>query len=162
MKVLVLNNDFTPITITDFSRGFKLVYKGKAEIIEHIESNPIITEQKVYKRPSVIRLLKYIVLPFVKIKPTRENIFRRDGMRCIYCNKEKTLTLDHVIPKSRGGKNTWENLVTCCMKCNVTKDSKTPEEAGMRMRHNPFKPGYLYFIKNISDPQKEWKTYLKN
>ena len=60
MKVLVLNNDFTPITITDFSRGFKLVYKGKAEIIEHIESNPIITEQKVYKRPSVIRLLKYI------------------------------------------------------------------------------------------------------
>jgi 5-methylcytosine-specific restriction endonuclease McrA len=160
MKVLVLNNDFTPISITDFSRGFKLVYKGKAEIVEHFEDSPVVTDKKIYKRPSVIRLLKYVVLPFKKMKPTRENIFRRDGMRCLYCNSEKNLTLDHVIPKSRGGGNTWENLATCCSRCNVTKDSKTPEEAGMAMRHKPFKPGYGYFIRNFSKELDVWKRYL--
>jgi 5-methylcytosine-specific restriction endonuclease McrA len=160
MKVLVLNNDFTPISVTDFARGFKLVYKGKAEILEHIEENPVVTDHKVYRRPTVIRLLKYVVLPFRKLKPTRGNIFRRDGMKCLYCNSEKNLTLDHVMPKSRGGNNTWENLATCCNKCNVTKDSKTPEEAGMKMRHRPFKPGYRYFIKNFSGVYDQWTTYL--
>jgi 5-methylcytosine-specific restriction endonuclease McrA len=160
MKVLVLNNDFTPISVTDFARGFKLVYKGKAEIVEHIEDSPVVTDKKVYQRPTVIRLLKYIVLPFKKLKATRENIFRRDGMKCIYCESTKNLTIDHVLPKSRGGLNTWENLATCCNRCNVTKGSRTPEEAEMKMIHKPFKPGYGYFIKNFSNSYEQWTTYL--
>ncbi len=160
MKVLVLNNDFTPVSVTDIARGFKLVYKGKAEVLEHDESNPIVTDQQVYKRPSVIRLLKYVVLPFKKLKPTRENIFRRDGLKCLYCDSTKNLTIDHVIPRSRGGGNTWENLATCCSKCNVTKGSKTPAEAEMKMRHKPFKPGYGYFIRNFSKGMDVWTSYL--
>jgi 5-methylcytosine-specific restriction endonuclease McrA len=162
MKVLVLNNDFTPISVTDFARGFKLVYKGKAEVLEHDEQNPIVTDQSTYKRPSVIRLLKYVVLPFKKLKPTRENIFKRDGMKCIYlgCESNKNLTLDHVIPRSRGGDNTWENLATCCSKCNGRKGDRTPEEAGMKMRQKPFKPGYGYFIRNFSKGIDVWTAYL--
>jgi len=162
MKVLVLNNDFTPVSVTDFARGFKLVYKGKAEVLEHDEDNPIITDHQVYKRPSVIRLLKYVVLPFKKLKPTRENIFRRDGLKCLYCDSNKNLTIDHVIPRSRGGGNTWENLATCCSRCNVKKGSKTPGEAEMPMRHKPFKPGYGYFIKNFSMAYDSWTVYLPN
>lgn len=160
MQVLVLNNDYSPISVTDIVRGFKLVFKGKAEIVEHDESNPIVTETRTYKRPSVIRLLKYVVLPFKKLAPTRENIFKRDGMRCLYCDTNKNLTIDHVIPRSRGGDNTWENLATCCSKCNSKKDNHTPEEAGMKMRHIPFKPGYAYFIKNIIKGKEIWSEYV--
>lgn len=160
MQVLVLNNDFTPVSVTNLVRGFNLVFKGKAEVVEHDEANPIITDSKTYKRPSVIRLLKYVVLPFKKLNPTRENIFRRDGMKCLYCESVKNLTLDHVLPRSRGGQNTWENLATCCAKCNNKKDNKTPEEAGMKLRCVPFKPGYGYFIRNMSNVYDQWTTYI--
>lgn len=160
MRVLVLNNDFTPISVTNLERGFKLVYKGKAEILEHDEENPIVTDQKVYKRPFVIRLLKYIVLPFKKLKPTRENIFKRDGNKCLYCENNKNLTIDHVIPRSRGGGNTWENLATCCSPCNVKKGDRTLEESGMKLIYSPFKPSYLYFIKNFSDRLDCWNSYI--
>lgn len=160
MKVLVLNNDYSPITVTDLIRGFKLVFKGKAEIVEHIEDNPIVTESQTYKRPSVIRLLKYVVLPYKKIKPSRDNIFRRDEMECVYCDSKKNLTIDHVLPRSRGGQNTWENLVTCCTKCNCKKGDRTPEEAGMKMRHIPFKPGYGYFIKKMVKNSDKWSDYI--
>lgn len=160
MKVLVLNNDYTPVSVTDIVRGFKLVYKGKAEIVEHDEDNPIVTEQKIYKRPSVIRLLTYVVLPFKKLSPSRDNIFRRDAHACVYCDSKKNLTIDHVMPRSRGGGNTWENLVTCCTKCNGKKGDRTPEESGMKMRRKPFKPGYIYFIKNFAKIYDQWTVYL--
>lgn len=160
MQVLVLNQDFTPVSVTDIFRGFKLVYKGKAEILEHDEMNPFITDEKVYKRPSVIRLLKYVMLPFKKIKPNRENLFKRDGNSCVYCDAKKNLTIDHVLPRSRGGDNTWENLVTCCIKCNGKKGDRTPEEADMKMRQAPFKPGYTYFMKNFAKVYDSWKIYL--
>lgn len=160
MKVLVLNNDFTPVSVTDFARGFKLVYKGKAEVLEHDEDNPIVTDQKIYKRPSVIRLLNYVLLPFRKMKPNRENIFKRDESKCLYCDSVKNLTIDHVIPRSRGGSNNWENLATCCAKCNCKKDNKTPDEAGMSMRYKPFKPGYGHFIRNLSKEIDSWRIYL--
>jgi 5-methylcytosine-specific restriction endonuclease McrA len=160
MQVLILNNDYTPVSVTDIARGFKLVYKGKAEIVEHDESNPIVTDQKVYKRPSVIRLLSYVVLPFKKLKPSRDNVFRRDAHMCVYCDSKKNLTIDHVLPRSRGGDNTWENLVTCCTKCNGKKGNRTPEEAGMKMRQKPFKPGYTYFMKNFAKVYDQWTVYL--
>ena len=160
MQVLVLNNDYTPVSVTDMVRGFKLVYKGKAEIVEHDETNPIVTDHKVYKRPSVIRLLNYVVLPFKKLKPTRDNIFRRDGHTCVYCESKKNLTIDHVMPRSRGGENTWENLATCCTKCNGKKGDRTPEEAGMKLLQKPFKPGYTYFMKNFAKVYDQWTVYL--
>jgi 5-methylcytosine-specific restriction endonuclease McrA len=160
MQVLVLNNDYTPISITDMIRGFKLVFKGKAEIVEHVQENPIVTDQKIYKRPSVIRLLKYIVLPFKKLNPSRDNIFKRDGFMCLYCNSKRDLTIDHILPKSRGGTNTWENMGTCCTKCNCSKGDRTPEEAGMKLRQIPFKPGYSYFMRNFAKVNENWMCYL--
>lgn len=160
MQVLVLNNDYTPVSVTNMVRGFKLVFKGKAEIIEHVEDDPIVTDQKTYRRPSVIRLLKYVILPFKKLKPSRDNIFRRDGNICLYCPSKNDLTIDHILPRSRGGANTWENLGTCCTKCNSKKGDKTPDEAGMKMRHRPFKPSYTYFMKNFAKVHEQWTMYL--
>lgn len=160
MKVLVLNMDYSPINITTLQRGFNLVFKGKAEVVSHANKKPIITERKSYRRPTVIRLLRYIYLPFKKVNLSRQNIFRRDDNKCIYCNSQKNLTLDHVTPKSRGGKNTWLNLVTCCGSCNVKKGDKSLKESGMIMRHKPFKPTYLYFIEKIQKVNNDWKPFV--
>ena len=160
MRILVLNMDYTPLNITTLQRGFKLVFKGKAEIVEHEENNPIQTDKRNFKRPTVIRLLRYIFLPFKKVHLSRQNVFKRDDHRCIYCGTNRDLTLDHVIPKSKGGGNTWENLVTCCGSCNVKKDDKTLEEVGLTMRHKPFRPTYLYFIEKIKNVNNDWKRYV--
>jgi len=160
-KVLVLNHDYTPLNITTLRRGFKLVFKGKAEIIFSDENNPIVTEIKNYKRPSIIRLIRYIYLPYKKVPLSRYNVFRRDGHRCVYCRAKKNLTLDHVLPKSRGGRNTWKNLVTCCKVCNLKKNNMTPEEANMPIFKKPYVPNYIEFIEKMNGVIKEeWKQFL--
>lgn len=159
-QVLVLNSTYQPINVTSLSRGFKLVFKGKAEILEHISKEPIVTERKSFKRPTVIRLLKYVSVPFRKVYLCRQNIFKRDDFQCLYCDSEKDLTIDHVIPSSRGGNNTWQNLATCCKHCNETKDNKTPEEANMNMRHKPFRPSYLYYVQKFKRIHKSWNVYV--
>lgn len=160
-KVLVLNSDFTPINVTTLKRGFKLVYKGKAEIIFSDDNNPIVSTVKNYKRPTIIRLMRYIYFPYKKVPLSRYNVFRRDGHRCVYCGTSDDLTLDHVLPKSRGGANTWKNLVTCCKVCNLKKDNMTPEEANMKMLRNPYSPTYIEFIERMNGVIKEeWKQFL--
>jgi len=119
--VLVLNSDYTPLNVTSVQRGFVLVTKGKAEV-----------------------LLKYIRFRTRLNKPNRSRIYKRDGYECVYCGSKKNLTLDHVIPKSRGGSNEWTNLVTCCSKCNRDKDNKTPDEAKMKMLKQAFEPPIMY------------------
>ena len=160
MKVLVLNMDYSPINVTSLQRGFKLVFKGKAEIVTHEIKNPIKTERKKYRRPTVIRLLRYISVPFRKVKLNRQNIFRRDDYKCVYCYSKDNLTLDHLIPKCKGGQNSWSNLVTSCGSCNVKKDDKTLEEVGLIMRHKPFRPTYLHFIEKIQKVNNDWKKYV--
>ena len=118
--VLVLNSDYTPLNVTSVQRGFVLVSKGKAEVVRSSE-NPIISGYKSFIRPVIIRLLKYIRYRTRLNKPNRSRIYKRDGYECVYCGSKKSLTLDHVIPKSKGGLNTWENLVTSCFKCNLKK-----------------------------------------
>lgn len=160
-KVLVLNGDYTPLNVTSTRRGFNLVFKGKAEIIHSDEDNPLRSEVKDYKRPTIIRLLRYIYLPFKKVKLNRHSVYRRDNHKCIYCGSPNNLTLDHVLPKSRGGKNTWKNLVACCFNCNTEKGDKTPEEAGMTMTHKPYVPTYMEFIERMCGKiNEEWKSYL--
>jgi 5-methylcytosine-specific restriction endonuclease McrA len=159
MKILVLNADYMPVNVTTLKRGFKLVYKGKAEVVKHIENNPIVTSNKIINRPSVIRLLKYVYLPFKKVQLTRLNIYKRDAFRCVYCGNNSDLTIDHVIPKSKNGSNTWENLVTCCHRCNVKKGDKTLEEVGFTLKHKPYKPNYLFFIDKNSGSYN-WDEFL--
>jgi len=135
--VLVLNFDYTPLNVTTIRRGFVLVDKGKAEIVKS-DDTPIVAGYNTYVRPVIIRLLKYIKHFARNLRANRNRIYKRDNHQCVYCGSSKHLTLDHVIPKSRGGKNDWHNLVTSCFKCNLKKSNRTPEEAKMAMRHKPY------------------------
>ena len=161
MQVLVLNSTYQPINITTLARGFKLVFKEKAEILEYIKGNPIVTDKDKFKRPTVIRLLKYVSVPVRKVQLCRQNIFKRDEFKCLYCGSEKNLTIDHIMPSSRGGSNSWENLATCCKGCNNKKDNKTPEEANMHLSTIPFRPSYINYIRKFENIHKTWKFYVK-
>jgi CRISPR/Cas system Type II protein with McrA/HNH and RuvC-like nuclease domain len=141
-QVLVLNFDFTPLNVTTLQRGFTLVNKGKAEIVES-DPNPIVTAYKEYVRPLIIRLLRYISYRGNGIRVNRQRIFKRDDYQCGYCGSQRDLTLDHILPRSRGGKNTWTNLVTCCSKCNLKKGNKTPDEANMKLKKKPYEPNFV-------------------
>lgn len=164
MKVLVLNMDYTPINITTLQRGFKLVFKGKAEIVTHEEKSPIKTERTTFKRPTVIRLLRYITVPFRKVNLNRQNIFRRDDHKCVYCRTTHNLTVDHVIPRSKGGPNTWDNLITCCGECNIKKGDKDLSEFlsenGLLIHHTAFRPTFLYFVEKINKVSDDWKQFV--
>ena len=129
-QVLVLNSDFSPINVTTLRRGFILVQKDKAEIVVADAGNPIVTSIKDFTRPLIIRLKYFISFRRAKAKLTRYAIFARDGYICQYdeCTETKDLTVDHVIPKSRGGKNTWTNMTTACKPCNTVKDARTPKK----------------------------------
>lgn len=137
--VLVLNYDYTPLNVTTLKRGFVLVDKGKAEVVKS-DDNPIVAGFKTYVRPVIIRLLNYIKFYTRALRPNRSRIYRRDNHECVYCGSKKSLTIDHVLPKSRGGQNEWTNLVTSCIKCNLKKADRTPEEAKMKMKKPPHVP----------------------
>jgi len=159
-KVLVLNSDYTPINITSVYRGFKLVLMGKAEILKSSE-NPIITSTKIFSRPLIVRLLNYVKYRVHKLKINRNRLFKRDGHECVYCGSKRNLTVDHIIPKSKGGQNTWTNLITCCFNCNTRKGDRTPEQAGMKMRFNPYEP--TFFSETIvSSLEEVWIDFQKS
>ncbi len=160
-RVLVLNQDYSPISVCSAERAFLLIYLEKAELVHEDESMQMRTVNKSYPTPSVIRLQDYIYIPFKSVMLTRQNVFKRDSHECLYCGSKKDLTLDHVLPKSRGGKSTWDNLATACKKCNSLKGDKTPEEAEMSLSQTPFKPSYVMFVRNFSGfTSKDWLKYL--
>lgn len=157
-QVLVLNYDYTPLNVTSVKRGFVLVDKGKAEIIKHDE-NPIVTTYKTYVRPVIIRLLRYINYRGNGVSVNRHRIFRRDGYQCAYCGSTKELTIDHIVPRSKGGRNTWTNLVSCCFRCNLKKGDKTPEEAHMQLRVKPTEPEFIHDHNNLN---KAWDSFKQS
>jgi CRISPR/Cas system Type II protein with McrA/HNH and RuvC-like nuclease domain len=138
-RVLVLNSDYTPLNVTTMIRGFNLVSKGKAEILK-AGDNPILAGDKKFDRPLIIRLLTYVKYRVKNLKVNRTRIYKRDGHKCAYCGSPRNLTIDHVMPKSRGGTNRWTNLITCCGSCNRKKGDKTPEEVGMTLNTKPYEP----------------------
>jgi len=148
-KVLVLNADYTPINVTTMVRGFILVTKGKAEVLKSSET-PIITETKNFVRPLIIRLLNYVKHRMSNLRISRSRLFKRDNHQCGYCGSKKNLTIDHILPKSKGGGNTWTNLVTCCSPCNRTKGDRTPEQANMVLSITPYEPNIFSDIINPS------------
>lgn len=160
-RVLVLNQDYSPLTVCSAERAFLLIYADKAE---RVHDDPELTMRTVsteFKMPSVIRLQKYIYVPYKSVLLSRQNIFKRDRHECQYCGATKDLTLDHVMPRSRGGNSTWNNLTTACKKCNSYKGDRTPEEAEMPLKTVPFKPSYVMFVRNFSGfTSEEWLTYL--
>ena len=139
-----------------------LLFMTKAEIVEERRGRRIKSVSSHYPYPSVIRLSAYIRVPHKKIELSRKNILRRDGFRCQYCgNMNASLTLDHIIPRSRGGRDTWENLVCACIKCNNRKGSRTPEEANMKLLSIPRRPHHVVFLKHyMGRVDDSWRPYL--
>ncbi len=123
-NVLVLNQDYQPLSICSVQRSMKLLFLDKAELLHDDPEKELRTIRDAYQFPSVIRLRNYIRIPYTKVVLSRRNIMRRDNFTCMYCGKKTDLTIDHVLPKSRGGKDIWENLTTACEKCNVKKEVK--------------------------------------
>lgn len=159
--VLVLNQNYQAIGVCTAERAFILVYMRKAEMLSDVPSRRLKTVRENFKFPSIIRLYRYVQIPYKKVNLSRQNIFKRDRMKCVYCGSKEALTLDHVIPKSLGGRDTWDNLVTACQKCNSKKGNMTPEEAGMELRYMPFRPSFVMFLSNFAgNIREDWKPYL--
>ncbi len=160
--VLVLNGNYEPLNVTRVRRALLLLIGGKAEMIEngrgHLQSTSIVLEV-----PSVIRLSVYVRRPLTPRRLTRREVFARDRQTCQYCGRMgRDLTLDHVLPRSRGGLNTWENVVAACIPCNHRKAGRTPQEARMRLLHepglpppNPYYPFYRFLPAN-----EGWKKFV--
>ena len=143
-------------------RAIILIYLNKSEMVHGAKNKFISTVSRKYPMPLVIKLKRYVNRPFKKVALTRLNVFKRDGFTCQYCQGKDQLTLDHVIPKSRGGKATWNNLVTACVRCNSKKGDCVPSEIKMKLHNLPFRPSYVSFIANFSGFMcDEWLPYLK-
>ena len=160
-KVLVLNASYEPLNLTSWRRAAILLLKGKAEQLEH---NGLYIYAE-FPLPTVIRLRYYVRVPYKEIPLTRRNILERDSHTCQYCDyRGEQLTLDHVIPRSRGGKDHWDNLVSACVRCNVKKGSRTPKEAQMLLKRQPRRPySSLHFelARHLQgNRNQEWKKYV--
>ncbi len=161
-SVLVLNQNYEPLNVCNVRRALILVLRGKAEIIEASRA-AYHTARDSFVLPSVIRLIHLIRRPRPVVRLTRKEIFARDGWRCVYCGREThDLTLDHVMPRHRGGPHTWENLVSACKACNHRKAGRTPGEARMALHIQPAMPRvsiYHTFFQYLGTMQ-EWRKFV--
>lgn len=160
-QVLVLNADYSAISICTVPKAFLLVFLNKAEMVAESDTASLRTISSVYSLPTIIRLHQYVRVPYKSIVLNRQNIFKRDGQKCQYCGASKDLTLDHVIPKSKGGRSTWENLVAACKLCNSKKGDLLPDEAGMPLKNKPFRPSFVMFVRDcVGNIESTWLPYL--
>ncbi len=161
--VLVLNASYEPLNVTTVRRAHVLVFKGKAEVIEELQQQQLHSATDTYPWPHVIRLVAYVRVPrAVQRKISRRALFARDNWRCAYCGTTAgRLTLDHVVPRSRGGESVWENVVTACAPCNHKKGDRLLEEASMELLHLPKPPAPVLFIR-LAAPKipSGWQPYL--
>lgn len=145
--VLVLNSSYEPINITNWKRAIVLLLKNKAHMLS--------------KR--VIRLVEYIALPLKRMRithPTRNMIYQRDDHKCQYCGSTRHLTIDHVLPRSKGGEDTWENMVVACSTCNTKKGDRYLEQTGMRLARKPRAPVNNMFLTIEKSKIPEWSDYV--
>lgn len=162
-NVLVLNGNYEPLNVCTTKRAMCLVVVGKAAIVEN-GRGVVRTPSRTFQRPSVIRLTYMIHRPRPEPKLTRQEIFRRDRHQCQYCGRRpESPTIDHVVPQHRGGRRTWENLVTACPECNRRKGGRTAREAGMPLRRQPRKPPstYHYLFRGYLTQNAEWGKFLQ-
>lgn len=162
--VLVLNQNYEPLNVCDIRRALVLVLGGKADVLEQ-HSQQLHTSQRTFAIPSVIRLRAFVRRPRPRVKLNRREIFIRDGFACQYCGTfGRDLTVDHVIPRCRGGMHIWSNVVTCCKSCNHRKGSKSVAEARMELHTTPYepRPGMYYTIERRLDlrRQPDWLKFL--
>ena len=163
-QVLVLNASFEPLNVCSVRRAHVLVYKGKAEVVEGLDK-PLRSAAASFVWPSVIRLGSYVRVPrAAQRKISRRALFARDGWTCVYCGAaDVRLTLDHVVPRSRGGDPVWENVVTSCAPCNLRKGDRLLEEVHMQLATAPKAPAPVLFIR-LAAPRipSGWQPYLSD
>jgi len=161
-KVLVLNHNYEPLSVCNVKKAVVLLYLGKAELIAALDGKLLHSVSRTMPFPSIVRLSVYVRVPFKKIVLSRKNILRRDGHRCQYCGRSDIpLTVDHVIPRARGGTDIWENLVSACVRCNNKKGDRTPGEAHMPLLRKPIRPNHVMFIRDfVGKVDDHWKPYL--
>lgn len=161
-NVLMLNQNYEPLTVCSARRAIVLLFQGKAEMIETADGLQIRTVSRSYSLPSVVRLWQYKRVPFKRIMLSRKNIITRDGHRCQYCGTTKgAMTIDHIIPKRLKGSDTWENMACACVKCNNKKGDRTPEQAGLKLFKKPHHPSHITFIQRyVGVSDHRWRQYL--
>ncbi|HEY8426802.1 MAG TPA: HNH endonuclease [Sandaracinaceae bacterium] len=179
--VLVLNRSYQPVRITDAQQGFAMLYLGRARALdasyephdfwqwaarEPREGDEAIgTSRGAICIPRVLLLHDYNRVPRAPLRLSRRHVYMRDDYTCQYCGARpgvKELNLDHVVPRSRGGRSTWENLVTSCRSCNLRKGWATPEECGMRLRKPPVRPSWSMALQLAAQRRRfaEWEPFL--
>jgi 5-methylcytosine-specific restriction endonuclease McrA len=163
-KVLVLNATYEPISFVTLKRAVVLLLKEKAEVIEANVERKLRAEKTTFPYPLVIRLVTYVPVPrFFNLPLSRRSLLSRDNYTCQYCGStEHPLTIDHVIPKSRGGKTEWTNVVAACVSCNRKKGNKLPVEARMIPKHPPAKPAYIAVVLlGQAKGNETWARYIQ-
>ena len=161
MRTLVLNAGYEPLAVVSFKRALVLVMNEKATVIERIDEDPVGGIGGQVDRPAVIVLTRYVRVPGSRRVPvTRRGVLRRDAHRCAYCGGPAS-TIDHVLPRSRGGADSWENLVACCLRCNNVKGDRTPQEMTWRLRITPRPPhGAQWTVRGTDRADPRWEPYL--
>ena len=167
MSCLALNASFEPLTIVPARRAVRLVLDGKAEILEEDSGRSFRSESRVVPVPAVIRLVRYVHVPYrFRRQVTNTFLFARDYYTCQYCGRRKNelrgrqfLTRDHIRPISRGGLNSWDNVVTRCSPCNNRKGGRLPGEAGLSLMREPTEPNYVHLVwvvRRVTDTQSKY------
>jgi 5-methylcytosine-specific restriction endonuclease McrA len=161
-RALVLNATFEPLGIVSSRRAILLVLDTKAELV-HTTERVFRAERLSVPEPSVVRLVRYVHIPrHYRVAVNRRTVFARDGSRCQYCGSAAE-NLDHVIPRSKGGPHTWENVVAACRRCNTRKEDRLPHEAGMVLRSTPTAPRHrVQLLALCGGGSEDWNTYLGN
>lgn len=159
-RTLVLNAGFEPLAVVSLRRAIVLVLTGKAVVLA-TDGPGVRSSSVVLDRPSVILLSRYVRVPRARTMPvSRQGVLRRDAQRCAYCRGPAT-TVDHVLPRSRGGPDSWENLVACCVRCNNVKGNRTPEELGWTLHVVPRPPhGPAWTLRHAEPLHPLWVDYL--
>ena len=165
---LLLNATYEPLQVVPWKKALTLLFAGKAEVVAEYEREVHSISFSV-KLPSILRLLKFVKISHrhTRLKFSRANIYARDDYRCQYCGQRcasDELTFDHVIPIVQGGNKSWENIVTCCVRCNHRKGGRTPEEAGIRLVRRPSAPNWvatrISFSIGYRSAPESWRDYL--
>lgn len=165
--VLLLNYDYSPVSIITWQRAVSMWVTDKVEIVEEYHDDEIRSVNFAMKCPAVVRLVSYVRSKMIrKIKFSRTRLYARDDYECQYCLAKpgiKHLTMDHVVPRFHGGKTTWENIVTACRSCNYKKANKILENSGLKLKKIPRKPSVAEYVSyRFSGPVVNdlWSDYL--
>jgi len=160
--VLLLNFTYEPLGVLDVARAVRLLFARKVEVV-HRGARELQTTSTAFPLPSVVRMLYYVRRARKRVALTKKNVLLRDDHTCAYCVTRflRDMTVDHVVPRSRGGRSTWDNLVACCSTCNARKRDRTPDEARMPLRRAPREPRFIpWVVVRRNTAPDEWVKYL--